>query len=389
MKLVITESINGVTVVNEKETTLIISDFDTGAGSVPLSTVTGKGSLIVGTANATVGEFVVGADGTTPIADSTETLGVRWGTPAGSFGATDAENRTLSGTLTLTNTDAYVQYCDPGGVGRDVVLPTEGTGNHPFYIYNSADAAENLTVKNGASAVIGVLHQGDSEIFISNAVAWSALGVGDITGWSSISDSWTYASATTITVPSGATSIYSVGDKIKLTQTTVKYFYVVGVADTLLTVTGGSDYTVANATITSPYYSHQSNPVGFPQYFSYTPTGISASNVSISGRFIVVGKVCSARISVYFTGGITFTTMPTLPIPASSSLLNGFACLAGIGGYYDASPTVFSYGSLYSVVLPSATTVSIHKSDSTTISASVPITWANGDYLEVNFSYEI
>jgi hypothetical protein len=41
------------------------------------------------------------------------------------------------------------------------------------------------------------------------------------------------------------------GDKIKLTQTTVKYFYIVGVANTLLTVTGGSDYTVANAAITN------------------------------------------------------------------------------------------------------------------------------------------
>ncbi len=43
-------------------------------------------------------------------------------------------------------------------------------------------------------------------------------------GWQPANETWTYASATTITVPSGAASKYAKGDKIKLTQTTVKYF---------------------------------------------------------------------------------------------------------------------------------------------------------------------
>jgi hypothetical protein len=90
------------------------------------------------------------------------------------------------------------------------------------------------------------------------------------TGWINPSDTWTYASATTINVPTGAASIYSVGDKIKLTQTTVKYFYIVTVADTLLTVTGGTDYTVANAAISANYYSHATSPVGFPAQFAWS-----------------------------------------------------------------------------------------------------------------------
>lgn len=86
-------------------------------------------------------------------------------------------------------------------------------------------------------------------------------------GWIPADQSWAYASANTITVPSGATAIYSVGDKIKITQTTVKYFYVTAVADTTLTVTGGTNYTVANAAITSPYYSKAASPVGFPNFY--------------------------------------------------------------------------------------------------------------------------
>jgi hypothetical protein len=78
--------------------------------------------------------------------------------------------------------------------------------------------------------------------------------------------------ATTITVASGAASIYQKGDKLRFKQTagTYVYMYVVSVADTVLTVTGGSDYTVANEAITVPAYSHIENPLGFPQWFNLT-----------------------------------------------------------------------------------------------------------------------
>ena len=87
-------------------------------------------------------------------------------------------------------------------------------------------------------------------------------------GWTATNERWAYASADsptfTITVPSGATDKYSAGMRIKLTQTTVKYFIITAVADTVLTVYGGTDYTLANAAITVPYYSIQKAPFGFP-----------------------------------------------------------------------------------------------------------------------------
>jgi len=88
------------------------------------------------------------------------------------------------------------------------------------------------------------------------------------TGWVLVGDSWAYASADaptfTITVPSGAASKYSVGMRIKLTQTTVKYFIITAVADTVLTVYGGTDYTLVNAAISAISYSTQKAPLGFP-----------------------------------------------------------------------------------------------------------------------------
>lgn len=84
-------------------------------------------------------------------------------------------------------------------------------------------------------------------------------------GWVAVADAWSYASASTITVPSGAASKYSPGMRIQLTQTTVKYFIITAVANTLLTVYGGSTpYTVANADISAISYSTVKAPLGFP-----------------------------------------------------------------------------------------------------------------------------
>lgn len=208
-------------------------------------------------------------------------------------------------------------------------------------------------------------------------------------GWASVSVTWSYASATTITVPTGAASIYSVGDKIKLTQTTVKYFYIIGVADTVLTVTGGLTYTLANAAIASPCYSHVANPLGFPQYFPYVPTGISASNVSIQGRFSIANRRVIVDMLIDFTGAITFTTMPTLPIAVSSDYkAAGVTCAAGVGSYFDLG-TLFSPGGLFPCVKASSTTVTITGVTGTNISATSPCTWANGDFIELHFNYEI
>ena len=210
-------------------------------------------------------------------------------------------------------------------------------------------------------------------------------------GWQAAIGTWTYASATTITVPSGAAAIYSVGDKLMLTQTTVKYFYVVAVADTLLTISGGSSYTLTNAAISANYYSKMATPVGFPQWLNYTPTGISATNVTLTGQFMIAGRMCFVNFKAAFAGGITFTTMPTLPVTASASLIQQGAYIdqAGVGGYWDSG--VYWYpNSVWPLILASGTTVTLATgANSTNISATSPITWANLDVIIAHFSYMI
>lgn len=129
--------------------------------------------------------------------------------------------------------------------------------------------------------------------------------------WIVVPDTWTYASATTITVPSGAASIYSVGDRLKLTQSsTVKYFYVVAVADTLLTITGGSDYSLTNTAISSIYFSHIPNPTGFPFTFglsdpTWTTSGTAFTNqpTNVYWKFSIVGR--QVKVDGVFQGATT------------------------------------------------------------------------------------
>lgn len=211
-------------------------------------------------------------------------------------------------------------------------------------------------------------------------------------GWIPVSDTWAYASATTITVPAGALLKYTVGDKIKLTQTTAKYFYIVAVTDTLLTITAGTSYTLTNATIETPYFSHSMTPMGFPGYFTYTPTGVSAANATLTGRFTLKGNTCIVDLLAEFAGAITFTTMPTIPITASANFKTGLVAtyaVCGWGGYIDNGTNNFPNG-IYPSVLASGTIVTLSSgANGTAMSATSPITWANLDKAQVHFQYEI
>jgi len=108
-------------------------------------------------------------------------------------------------------------------------------------------------------------------------------------GWIYANQTWTYDSASTITVPAGAAAIYAVGDKIKWTQTTIKYGVITGVADTVLTIAVNTDYVVTNAAITLNFYSKVASPVGYPGWFTYAPayTGFSADPASTQAKFKV------------------------------------------------------------------------------------------------------
>lgn len=140
-----------------------------------------------------------------------------------------------------------------------------------------------------------------------------------IDGWTPADATWTYASASTITVPSGAASIYQKGDRIKWTQTTVKYGVIVAVADTLLTIAPNDTYAVTNAAISANYYSHQANPLGYPGTFTYTVNCVSGWTTTIQAVWIysIVGTTLSV-VKLSAANGTSNATSVVIPLPVQS-----------------------------------------------------------------------
>lgn len=121
--------------------------------------------------------------------------------------------------------------------------------------------------------------------------------VGDGSGeWFAATGTWAYVSASSLTVPSADAAKMNAGTRLKLTQTTVKYFNVASISGTTVTIDISTDYTLTNAAISLGYSSNAVSPPGFPSWFSFTPSWTSSGtqpalvNGTISGRYARIGK---------------------------------------------------------------------------------------------------
>jgi hypothetical protein len=152
-------------------------------------------------------------------------------------------------------------------------------------------------------------------------------------GWSNANQTWTREGDNSFSEPIDATLKYQKGDKIRYKQGGGwKYQYIIGVGaysggKTIMTTTGGSDYKFDSGTaITDNYYSHASSPIGFPYWFSYTPSYSAKGSMTWTSittyiaQFRVIGSEvllylsCSGTIGgtlsnyIYVTTPVTTTT---------------------------------------------------------------------------------
>jgi hypothetical protein len=182
-------------------------------------------------------------------------------------------------------------------------------------------------------------------------------------GWNVVSDTWTYASADSpsfvITIPTDGTTKYSVGMRIKVTQTTVKYFIVTAVSATTLTVYGGTDYTLANTAITSIFFSTTKAPFGFPlQKSKWTvtfsdnifrsqasPTTAAWYNLGSSLIVAPIGSwVASYRVAIDAVGTTSSYPMATLSTTNNSESNPLNTCAA----YISATSATETFTTMYS-----------------------------------------
>lgn len=219
-------------------------------------------------------------------------------------------------------------------------------------------------------------------------------------GWITVSDTLTYASPTSFTIAGvDRTSTYTKGTRIKLTQTSAKYFVVTSSSfstDTTVNVTGGSDYTVANAAITSPYYSYQLNPQGFPGWFAYAPTWTSTGGTpaigsgSLSFRFCVNGETVHVKGKLVGAADTTWTgTEYRFTLPITGVLEGSVFSNPGSALVYDTSATLVETAV---AVMASTTQIGIYPETTTgasSVGATTPFTWATSDQLLMSLTYEI
>ena len=199
---------------------------------------------------------------------------------------------TASGTVTLADTDPMFVEIDPNGSNRDVGFPAKSDNNHGYYVRHSG-SANTLTLNRSGGATITSLAAGEVKYIMPSTLNdFSTLAGGSSSdGWTAGAGTWSYSSADSpifvISINADVTAMIGVGNRIKLTQTTTKYFIVVAVGSysagaTLVTVYGGTDYTLANAAITTPYYSNIKAPLGFP--LSSAKWTVSATNTGNAGK---------------------------------------------------------------------------------------------------------
>jgi len=134
-------------------------------------------------------------------------------------------------------------------------------------VNSGTGTSEAVAVFDGATGKIikdGAAPGASGNILTSDGTSWISA---TSNGWIPVSDTWTYASANTVTIPSDGTTVYQKGDKFRLKQGGgYKEFYCVAIAATLITLTGGTDFTVANAAITDIAYSRLEKPFGFSNW---------------------------------------------------------------------------------------------------------------------------
>lgn len=233
-----------------------------------------------------------------------------------------ALNATVKGTLTAAMwndlIDVMIDLFDQttGAIDTTKIVTPTGTQTLTNKTLTSPKVNENVALTSTATE-LNLLH------------GVTALPTGD--GWTSSADTWTYASASTFTI-SGVdrTAIYTPGTKLKFTQTSAKYAVVLSSAfstNTTVTIAVNTDYVIANAAITAPFYSYDANPQGYPGWFAYSPTitGFTSAPATPNARFSIQGRTCFIKMRT----GLATSNATGFTITSPATAKNGSGDVAG------------------------------------------------------------
>lgn len=233
---------------------------------------------------------------------------------------------------------------------------------------------------------------------LADTTAWDA----DIlAGWLPMGATLTYASASSFTTSVDLSAYIVPGTKFRFKQGgSFKYYYCSSISGTTINVDVNTDYVVANAAITDPWYSNAETPVGFPYEFNWNwgptnwtiGTGGSAGTVS---RYRRVGKMIFGEVTTTLgSSGQSVGTNVTFVAPVScrTGFLgpdNIFTC--GVAHLQDLATasyfgTVRFNGGVTTLQVIVNNVAGTYETGSG-IASTVPHTWAAGDGMTIQFAY--
>jgi hypothetical protein len=242
------------------------------------------------------------------------------------FQKTDALNAQMlsgatSGTLLSGN------FGSPSG--RQILVIDRAVAGKAEVIAANVAGTGLTNMTRGLSGTSAVQHEvGATVEFVFEPALFAALASFD--GWTRSYDVFTRTSGTTMTVPVDMTGVTSIGDRVKVTDSSTKYFYVVNqvfsAGVTTYTLTAGTDFTLA-ASPTEVWFSKAVSPNGFPLWFNYTPTYSASGSMTYTAvttnraRFKINSREVLVDIRTDGTTGGTasFGLRFTLPVTAVGS----------------------------------------------------------------------
>lgn len=284
------------------ETTVLIVESSSYNGGTLLTTVTVTGGTI-----------------TSPMTKLEKDLQAK-GRPAGSSFIS----------INDTNGNEVIRTPATSSAVNDITVTNATAGNAPEISATGDDTNIDLKLKGKGSGRVKVW-DGTTYIEVGSALA---------DAWIPFAPACTFLTANTFKMTGDYTAVFKRGALLKLTNSTVKFFVVNGTpsfsgGETTVTVTGGSDYSLATGAISDVYYSYQVDPQGFPAKFNFnaSPTGFSGSPTS-STYFSTKGRTVTIWFDIEGTSNATTFTLThpfdrtglmVLYLPGGYSRDNGIA----------------------------------------------------------------
>lgn len=302
-------------------TTLANRGLEGGSAQTHSSGATVKGILTAGMWNDLVDSMANVVSTTTGALDTTKVVDLTT--------AQTLTNKTLTSpiitTPTLTATSSTLT------TPKIVTSINDANGNEVIKTPATTSAVNEVTITNSATLTDPTISATGGDDNVGLKIQSKGSGVvrirGFWDGWVGSDDTWTYASASTFTIAGvDRTTTYTKGTRLKFTQTSVKYAVVVSSSfstNTTITIAVNTDYTIANAAITLPYYSYEASPAGYPGWFAFVPTaaGFSSDPGIATCRYNIIGESILYHLTASSNGTSNATSLTyTMPAAATYSI---------------------------------------------------------------------